>query len=107
ISLANTYDEESPPARRLMLWTANIDEVHDVEVIARTVAGGMGAMLWQYPLGDPSNDFRILYDGTKAKGTSVDPKPSSVLRNNLNGSLASLITGQFCASDASFCDDTG
>ena len=45
--------------RRVMLWTGNIDEIHDIERhLVRSVAGGMGEILWTYPLGKPSNDFR-------------------------------------------------
>ena len=84
-----------------MLWTGNIDEVHDVEAIVRGVAGGMGVMLWDYPLGVPSNDLRILYDGSAVpKGEKVDPKPTSILLNNLNGSLASLVQDELCPADA-------
>src|SRR5262249_15195883 len=49
-----------------------------------------------------------LYDGTTPipKGQTSDPKPTSVLRNNLNGSLAALIQPQFCPFDSSVCDAT-
>src|SRR6185369_1422362 len=54
LSTANTYDKVSPASartRRLMLWGANIDEIHDIEVIARTVSGGVGGMPWTYIAG--------------------------------------------------------
>jgi DNA-binding beta-propeller fold protein YncE/mono/diheme cytochrome c family protein len=107
ISTANTYDGESPQKRRVMLWTGNIDEVHDIEAIVRTVAGGTGVMLWNYPLGNLTNDLRILYDGSAVpKGQKFDAKPTSTLRQNLNGSLAALIQPQFCPPDSTACDST-
>jgi mono/diheme cytochrome c family protein len=107
IPLSGTYDHANPSRRRVMLWTGNVDEVHDVEGIVRTVAGGMGGLLWSYPLGEPSNDFRIVYDGSPPpKGVMHDPKPTSFLLNNLNGSLASLVKDQFCSFDAASCDST-
>ncbi len=108
ISAAGTYDSGPSPRRRMMLWGGNIDEVHDIEAIVRSVAGGSGVMLWTYPFGPPSNDLRILYDGTLPipKGEKVDPKPTTTLLNNLNGSLASLVQNKLCAADAPVCDTT-
>ena len=105
ISTAGTYDRNHN--RRVMLWTGNIDEIHDIESIVRSVAGGMGGNPLDVPLGKPSNDFRILFDGSAVpKGENADPKPSSTLLNNLNGSLASIITGGLCDRNADHCDST-
>jgi hypothetical protein len=90
-----------------MLWTANIDEIHDVEVIVRSVTGGVGAMLWNYPAPPPtppSNEFRIVYDGTTPVPTGQ--RSSSTLLNNLNGSLAQLVQSEFCSSTDPECDST-
>ena len=93
-----------------MLWGANIDEVHDVEVIIRTVSGGAGAMLWNYaPNGKPSNDCRIGFDGkTMPAGAGVAPcpsgKPTSTLRNGLNSSLAEMVESPGCPPTAETCD---
>ena len=100
ISTAGTYYGDAK--RRVMLWTGNIDEVHDVEVIVRTVAGGVGAVLSAYPGTAPSNDFRIVYDGTK-----VPPgKRTSTLRNNLNGSLKELHFASAGVCKGDVCDST-
>jgi cytochrome c peroxidase len=107
ISTAGTYDGSSPQRRRIMLWTGNIDEVHDIEAIVRGVAGGTGVMLWNYPLGDLTNDLRILYDGSAVpKGAKFDAKPTTTLRQNLNGSLAALVQDRFCPPDGVTCDAT-
>jgi len=117
LSAANTY-EKAPevgkdPSRRLLLWGANVDEVHDVEVIARTVSGGTGAVLWQYsPNGPTSNDCRIGYDGKAlpagtGTGLCKGAKPTSVLRNGLNGSLAAIVGREdSCAPSDSTCDSS-
>jgi len=105
ISTAGTYDTEG--RRRVMLWTGNIDEVHDVEVIVRSVAGGVGAMLWTYPDDPPTNDYRLIYDGSKLPaGQVLNPKSTPTLLNNLNGSLAQLVKNrsQTCADVE--CDST-
>ncbi len=108
ISTAGTYDQSSPQKRRLMLWTASIDEIHDIEGITRGVAGGSGAMLWNY-LGEPNNDFRIQYDGSPVTPSTPEapkPRPTSQLRNNLNNSLASLVSDRSCPVDAAQCNST-
>jgi hypothetical protein len=115
LSAANTYEKNpqkgKEPGRRLLLWGANVDEIHDVEVIARTVSGGTGAVLWQYsPVSTTSNDCRIGYDGKKMpEGAGVGlckaGKPTSQLRNGLNGSLAAIVGGlPSCAPTDSTCD---
>jgi hypothetical protein len=99
------------PVQRLMLWGANIDEVHDIEGIVRTVSGGSGALVWDYlPGTTASNACRIVYDG-KALGTATSelcksPKPSSILRNGLNSSLAVMVGTGACANDEPSCDTT-
>lgn len=114
---ANTYQKAvlgaESPGRRLLLWGANIDEVHDVEVIVRTVSGGAGAVLWQYLPGVATpNDCRIAYDGKtipmgKGIGSCKQAKPSSVLRNGLNDSLAAIVDGRGgCAPGDSSCDSS-
>jgi DNA-binding beta-propeller fold protein YncE len=118
ISTASTYYDASPTARRIMLWTANVDEVHDVEGITRSVSGGAGGILWQY---EPHADCRLLYDGKGCDpsspagtctlvGSSTEdpceaPKHTTTLLNGLNGSLVSVVseTG-FCDSPAETCD---
>lgn len=102
ISTAGTYDEAGN--RRVMLWTANIDEVHDIEGIVRTVTGGVGAVLWNYASKNSTNDDRIIYDGTIPVPAG---KPTSTLRNNLNGSVKALLdvnSGPFCTVDSTVCD---
>jgi DNA-binding beta-propeller fold protein YncE len=115
-SAANTYEKgRDQPGRRMMLWGANVDEIHDVEVIVRTVSGGAGAMLWNYPPDDrPSNDCRLIYDGkappAPKAGTSIcsnGAKRTSRLLNGLNGSLATLAgDGAGCGPDVNSCDNT-
>jgi DNA-binding beta-propeller fold protein YncE len=119
ISTAATYDGENPQNRRLLLWTANVDEIHDVEVITRTVSGGVGGVLWRYST-PPAGDCRILYDGTCSSmtaegaclltGAGVEPCPApkhtSTLRNGLNGSLAEVVTGSSCDSAGEACDES-
>ena len=61
LSTARSYYGDSE--RRVMLWTGNVDEIHDVEGIVRGVAGGVGAMVWRYPA-TPRPDLRIMYDGS-------------------------------------------
>ncbi len=111
LSAANAYEKLNPPElreRRLMLWGANIDEVHDIEGIVRSVTGGSGGVLWQY--GRPaSNDCRLLYDGTTPimGAGSVPcqaPRPTTSLRNGLNGSLSEIVDGMLCAVENEECD---
>lgn len=105
LSTAPTYYGDGE--RRVLLWTGNADEVHDVEGIVRSVAGGVGAVLWQYPSGAATNDVRIVFDGS-----TVPPgKPTSSLRQNLNGSVAELMEPpatpeQVCGTDATVCDSS-
>ena len=116
LSTANTYQKGSvdhqQQGRRLLLWGANVDEVHDVEGIVRTVSGGAGAVLWQYlPNGSSSNDCRIVYDGKGvATGNGVglckQAKPTSILRNGLNGALAGIVDGIGCEPDNVDCDSS-
>jgi hypothetical protein len=101
ISTAGTYVGDQ---RRVMLWTGNIDEIHDVEAITRTVSGGVGGLLWDYPPDFPSPEFRrILYQG-EAVPAAQKSKPSSIRRDSLNGSIAALINDRFCDPDADHCD---
>lgn len=112
----NTYekladDAKSSPTQRLMLWGANIDEVHDIEVIVRTVSGGSGALVWDYlPHGESSSACRIVYDGRALPTTTSSlcraAKPSSILRNGLNSSLAIMVGSAGCAPDQATCDAT-
>jgi hypothetical protein len=118
LSAANTYEKRAAngqqAGRRLLLWGANVDEVHDVEVIVRTVSGGSGAVLWQYlPSGATSDDCRIGYDGRTvptSSGSGVglckQAKATSVLRNGLNNSLAAIVDGYGCAPSDSTCDSS-
>jgi sugar lactone lactonase YvrE len=116
LSAANTYEKGAMkgqrPGRRLLLWGANVDEVHDVEGIVRTVSGGSGAVLWQYlPSAATSDDCRIGYDGKSlAAGSGLglckQAKATSVLRNGLNGSLAAIVDGNGCAPSDSTCDSS-
>jgi hypothetical protein len=111
ISTAGTYDKNpdvSARMRRLLLWGANIDEVHDVEAIVRNVSGGVGAVLWGYAGDGASNDCRLLYDGSAQTASNQPPclgsKPSTSLNNGLNGAMSSLEAGTACTPDASTCD---
>jgi hypothetical protein len=119
LSTASTYDkldDVEARSKRLMLWGANIDEVHDVEAIVRNVSGGVGAVLWDYG-GDPARataDCRLIYTGTYNPKSSPpapkreDPclawKPTTLLANGLNGALSDLDNGQGCGPEASECD---
>jgi DNA-binding beta-propeller fold protein YncE len=114
LSTAGTY-EKSPDvanrARRLLLWGANIDELHDVEAIVRGVSGGVGAALWGYTTEGATNDCRLVYDGSAPVSSGQEPcvgsKPTSYLENGLNGSLAGLDTGTHCRFVDSSCDTDG
>jgi hypothetical protein len=105
LSTAPTYFGD-PIERRVLLWTGNVDEVHDVEGIVRSVAGGVGAVLWTYSSAEPSNDFRIVYDGN----TMTAGKRTSTLRQNLNGSVKELLEATdpvpSCTPDSVVCDRT-
>ncbi len=113
LSTAGTYDkapELSARTRRLLLWGANVDEVHDVEAIARGVSGGVGGVVWKYA--DPiTADCRLLYDGSTPAGAGTSPcqapKPTSFLQNGLNGALATIVSGRSCASEDAVCDSSG
>ncbi len=86
ISTAPTFTGDE---QRILLWTGNVDEVHDVEGIVRSVHGGVGAVLREYPLeGTLSNDLRFYFDGSEPPGTAVR---TATLLTNLNGSLAELV----------------
>jgi DNA-binding beta-propeller fold protein YncE len=105
ISTAATYDDDGN--RRVMLWTGNIDEVHDIEGIVRSVTGGVGAITWQYTSANPKNDDRILYDGSAVPPPPALMKPTSTLRNGLTGSLKALLninSGALCTETSTVCD---
>ncbi|HXK20921.1 MAG TPA: hypothetical protein VNG33_24085, partial [Polyangiaceae bacterium] len=114
LSPANTYEKGSDaPAQRLLLWGANVDEVHDVEGIVRTVSGGTGAMMWTYPPGgQSSNGCRLVYDGKALPPDMPEfctggAKRTHNLLNGLNGSLASTLDAkstQLCLPDDPLCD---
>ena len=102
-STASTYEKTHAAAerqRRLLLWGANVDEIHDVEVITRTVSGGVGGVTWAYVAGPPDSLCRLLYDGsapaTGGMGSCDAQKHTTYLQNGLNGSLASITTGGLC-----------
>jgi mono/diheme cytochrome c family protein len=114
ISTAGTYEKTDDPAerqRRMLLWGANIDELHDVEAIVRTVSGGVGALTWGYATDGADNQCRLLYDGspgtTSTDGPCLASKPTTYLNNGLNGSLMALDTGNGCMSSDASCDVDG
>lgn len=92
ISAAGTYAGDDP-VRRILLWTANVDEIHDIEAIARGVSGGVGGVLWAYK-SEPTADCRLLYDGNTVTGSGNEPcgnpKPAPSRLNGLNGALAPI-----------------
>jgi hypothetical protein len=101
ISTAGTFGGGQ---QRLMLWTASIDEVHDVEAIVRGVSGGLGGMLWTYPGSlPPGKTFRILYAGESVPATQ-NARTSTFRRDNLNGSLKELLSDGTSCSDDTHCD---
>jgi DNA-binding beta-propeller fold protein YncE/mono/diheme cytochrome c family protein len=111
ISTAGTYEKTEDPAqrqRRMLLWGANIDELHDVEAIVRGVSGGVGAVGWGYSADHADNQCRLLYDGsagtTSTDGPCLASKSTTYLDNGLNGSLAALDTGNACSSETAECD---
>ncbi len=122
ISTASTYDkldDFEARSKRVMLWGANIDEVHDVEAIVRNVSGGVGAVLWGYG-GDPAlatADCRLVYAGTynpkntPPAGKGQEPcaawKPTTSLANGLNGALSVLDDNPGCGPDDAACDANG
>lgn len=94
LSTAGTYFR-GDDTRRILLWTANADEVHDVEGIVRGVSGGVGSVLWTYSATSPPTvDCRVLFEGKAIPAsTGLDPlcdraKPTATLANGLNGTLA-------------------
>jgi hypothetical protein len=98
ISTAGTYDP-SGMERRVLLWTANADEVHDVEAIARGTSGGVGGVLWKgYASGQPNKNCRLLFDGTSIAAAGLDPdvddcpapEITTARLNGLNGSLSAI-----------------
>jgi DNA-binding beta-propeller fold protein YncE len=115
ISTAGTYFPDQV-TRRMLLWTANVDEVHDVEVIARGVSGGIGGVVWNdYGLDEPSKDCRLLYDGSPAStigGTESCPAPKTTTHrlNGLNGALGAVSftnDNPPCDETAETCDVNG
>lgn len=117
ISTAGTYDKNSEigtRTRRMLLWGANIDELHDVESIVRGVSGGVGAELWAYAQDDATNDCRLVYDGSAPTSSGKEPcfgsKQTTDLQNGLNGALSKLDpsadeTGTGCHADDATCDE--
>lgn len=106
ISTAGTY-VPGRVERRMLLWTANVDEVHDVEVIARTVSGGVGGVVWTY--NDPTKECRLLYDGSivpPSNDASIckTPKTTTNRLNGLNGALTEEGSAPPCAVDNPICD---
>jgi len=112
LSTAGSYDKRadvSQRSQRLLLWGANIDELHDIEAIVRGVSGGVGAVLWTYSvLDDATNECRLLYDGSPTSAASAGPCPRSMSttfrQNGLNGSLSALDTGSPCLAGSESCD---
>lgn len=112
LSPANTYDKTHAPAernRRLMLWGANIDEVHDIEAIVREVSGGVGGVVWRYaPGGQSTESCRLMYNGNGVAEAKADicgsQKHTTLRHNGLNGSLSSITTGALCGQERALCD---
>ncbi len=72
LSTASTYEksaEVSQRGRRMLLWGANIDELHDVETIVRNVSGGIGGEVWTYATG-ANTECRLLFDGSAVPAAS-------------------------------------
>lgn len=113
ISTAGTYSPDGT-TRRILLWTANVDEIHDVEAIARGVSGGIGSVLWNtYTFtSKANNDCRLLFDGTMASPLGgVDacpaPEPTTFRLNGMNGTLSAITRrpgDPACTKDTTPCD---
>lgn len=111
ISLAGTYFRDDP-TRRILLWGANVDELHDVEAIARRVSGGAGGAVWKAYANPTGKDCRLLYDGTAVAPVGDAPQcagavPTTSRANGLNGSLAALSPksrGEHCSDGSTICD---
>jgi hypothetical protein len=111
ISTASTYYPDRQ-TRRGLLWTANVDEIHDVEAIVRGVSGGAGGVLWRYGAESVGNDCRLLFDGVSAAAVGnvegcSKPERTTYRLNGLNGSLASISRQSgtaSCGPDAELCD---
>jgi hypothetical protein len=108
LSTAGSYYGDGE--RRVLLWGGNVDEIHDVEGIVRSVAGGVGAVLWDYGGGKKlENNLRILYDGSPVP--PAGGKTTSTLHNNLNASVKELVTptastAQVCTEETTTCDSS-
>ncbi len=70
-SLDGTYDPKDPSRRRILGWTAIADEVHDFETTARTVSGGVGALVHAASAAAPSVDDRIVFDCVPSQATDA------------------------------------
>ncbi len=111
ISVAGTYYRDEP-TRRVMLWGGNIDEIHDVEAIARNLSGGVGGVPWTNYSGVPGKDCRLLFDGKnpgsmQPTAECAAPLPTTLRANGLNGSLAALSSAdatQHCNPTDIACD---
>jgi hypothetical protein len=116
ISLAGTYYRDEP-ARRVLLWGANIDEVHDLEAIARGLSGGIGGVVWNpYAEDQIGKDCRLLYDGKSAPAVQDSslcsgPLLTTTRQNGLNGSLSAITrtskTDPHCNDGDPSCDVNG
>lgn len=96
ISTAGSYYRDQSE-RRLLTWTASIDEVHDLEGIARDVHGGVGGVVWTpYTLDAnnlPSSGQRLYYNGSAHCGSDQEcaqPKETTLRHDALNGGLGTL-----------------
>lgn len=94
ISTAGTYYRDAPE-RRLLLWTANGDEVHDVEGIARNTSGGVGGVVWNPYAEVPHKNCRLVYDGKAPLMSDDSPackaqKVTTDRLTGLNGSLGAI-----------------
>lgn len=112
ISLAGTYYRDRLE-RRMLLWTANIDEVHDVEAIARQVSGGVGGVVWNpYALAKPHKNCRLIYDGKETEGTNDETtcgkqRATDYRLNGLTGSLGAITVKRgepVCSEAAATCN---
>jgi len=107
ISTAGTY-RPGDPQRRVLLWTANVDEIHDVEGIARGLSGGVGGVLWNPYAAHPDKSCRLLFDGgmrSDQPGACPGQKTTTLRHNGLNGSLTAITAnGDDCDPAQSPCD---